>query len=120
MTDSEIDELQDFMFGLPGAFEAHPWGERAAKVGKKVFAFLGREARPNGMGIKLTSSRTEVLRRAYAAPMDYGLDRSGWVNIVFTPNGLDLPSAKALILESYCEVAPHPLVAKALARPRTV
>ena len=33
--------LRAFAFGLPEAWEDHPWGESVAKVGKKVFVFFG-------------------------------------------------------------------------------
>src|SRR5688572_7972693 len=40
--------LREFALGLPEAKEDFPWGERVAKVNKKVFVFLGVDPVPGG------------------------------------------------------------------------
>jgi hypothetical protein len=47
--------LLEFALRFPGAWLDHPWGEDVAKVGKKVFVFLGAEDDPAhlGMSVKL-------------------------------------------------------------------
>ena len=39
-------ELRACALSFPGAHEEFPWGERVAKVGKKVFVFLGHAVAP--------------------------------------------------------------------------
>lgn len=50
-------KLRDFALSLPEASEDLPWGERVAKVKKKVFVFLGRDMDVHfGLGVKLPQS----------------------------------------------------------------
>ncbi|HTF87107.1 MAG TPA: MmcQ/YjbR family DNA-binding protein [Planctomycetota bacterium] len=99
---------------FPGAFEDNPWGERVAKVGKKVFVFFGVSTpdEPRLMVVvKLPQSSVAALDQAFAEPAGYGLGKSGWVAMVFQPGDkppMDL--LKAWILESYRAVAPKTLL----------
>ncbi len=105
--------LRQFALAMPGAWEDHPWGESVAKVGKKVFAFLGSETWHGGLTIslKLPASSKEALRTPIAEPTSYGLGKSGWVTLFFA-RGKAPPIATLLawIEESYCAVAPKKLV----------
>ncbi|MEO6708216.1 MAG: MmcQ/YjbR family DNA-binding protein [Planctomycetota bacterium] len=99
---------------FPGAFEDNPWGERVAKVGKKVFVFFGvsNADEPRLMVVvKLPQSSVAALDQAFAEPAGYGLGKSGWVAMVFQPGDkppMDL--LKAWILESYRAIAPKTLL----------
>ena len=45
------DELLAYCLAKPGAWEDHPWeGDAVAKVGPKIFAFLGSADREDGAG----------------------------------------------------------------------
>jgi hypothetical protein len=45
--------------GMPEAYEDFPWDDSVAKVGKKIFAFLGApEGGALGLGVKLRESGT--------------------------------------------------------------
>ena len=58
------DEVRAFAFALPEAWEDHPWGESVAKVGKKVFVFMGM-GETDGTAhftVKLPDSHQEALR----------------------------------------------------------
>ncbi len=103
--------LREFALGLPGAWEDTPWGEddRTAKVGKKVFAFLGA-AEPGddyGFSVKLPDSAEQALALACCRPTGYGLGRASWVTVeVGAP---DCPPVEVLldwVEESYRTVAP--------------
>jgi predicted DNA-binding protein (MmcQ/YjbR family) len=105
-------ELRDFAFGLPEAWEDHPWGESVAKVGKKVFVFFGMEQavdKPIGFSVKLPQSHDEAMALPFTEPTGYGLDRGHWVT-VHAP--LDTPAEMltAWIEESYQAVAPKALL----------
>jgi predicted DNA-binding protein (MmcQ/YjbR family) len=96
---------------LPGAWEDHPWDEVVAKVGKKVFVFLGRpESDPLSMTVKLIDSRDHALSIPDAVPAGYGLGKAGWVMLPITPVEQDL--LEEWIEESYRNVAPKKLVAE--------
>ncbi len=101
----------------PGAWEDHPWGERVAKVGKKVFLFFGhdnRGGRSLTLAVKLPRSGVVALDRPECSPTGYGLGKSGWVSAKYEDG--DVPPVelvKAWIEESYRAVAPKKL-AKAL------
>jgi predicted DNA-binding protein (MmcQ/YjbR family) len=109
-----------FALGLPGAYEDHPWGEDVAKVGKKVFAFLGHEDDPEhvGMTVKLDESHSQALSVPGAEPAGYGLGRSGWVSIPFRGTTPPLDVLKDWVEESYRRIASKQLVAELDARPR--
>ncbi len=107
-------KLRDFALGLPETTEDLPWGERALKVNKKVFVFMGRDMDAGfGFGVKLTASRASALATPSVAPMRYGLGKSGWVSAKF--EGAEHPpfeQLRAWVIESYCAVAPKKLAAQ--------
>jgi predicted DNA-binding protein (MmcQ/YjbR family) len=108
-----------FALELPGAYEDHPWDEDVAKVGKKVFAFLGMADDPTnlGMTVKLDDSLDQALSVPGAAPAGYGLGRSGWVTIPFRDTTPPLDVLKDWVEESYRRIAHRQLVAELDARP---
>jgi predicted DNA-binding protein (MmcQ/YjbR family) len=97
---------------FPGAWEDVPWGERVAKVGKKVFAFLGRDGddEPH-VSVKLPESCHQALTLTCCEPTGYGMGRAGWVTIRL--HDPDCPSLGVLLDwldESYRAIAPHKLI----------
>lgn len=107
------DPVRAFTFGLPDAWEDHPWGDTVAKVGKKIFLFLGSPAEDGTLrfSVKLPHSNDEALSLPFTVPTGYGLGRGNWVTVTAPPDGpLDL--FIAWIEESYRAVAPKTLVAK--------
>jgi predicted DNA-binding protein (MmcQ/YjbR family) len=97
---------------FPGAWEDFPWGERVAKVGKKVFAFLGRDGddEPH-VSVKLPESYHQALTLTCCEPTGYGLGRAGWVTIHL--QHADCPSLGVLVDwldESYRAIAPNKLI----------
>jgi predicted DNA-binding protein (MmcQ/YjbR family) len=98
---------------LPEAYEEFPWGDRALKVNKKVFVFMGYNATDGlSVTVKLGAASDEVLQLPFTAPTGYGLGKSGWVTARFAPG--EKPPVEILcdwIEESYRLVAPKKLVA---------
>ena len=105
--------LRRYALELPGAVEDFPWGERVAKIGGKVFVFLGCDPVRGGtigLSVKLPISSAEALDLPFTKPTGYGLGKSGWVSATFSE--ADEPPVeilKAWILESYRAVAPKRL-----------
>lgn len=111
------DSVRAFALSLPGAFEDFPWDESAVvKVNKKIFVFLGAEgnAESAGIGLKLMdeASHGHSLTVPGAAPMGYGLGRSGWVTIPLTGTDVPVELLCDWVEESYRTVAPKRLVAQ--------
>ncbi|MDP9105869.1 MAG: MmcQ/YjbR family DNA-binding protein [Candidatus Eremiobacteraeota bacterium] len=92
----------------PDAYEEFPWGERALKVAKKMFAIMSCDAEHGlGLTVKLGALSDEALMLPFAAPTGYGLGKSGWVTARFEHG--DEPPLGILcdwIDESYALVAP--------------
>ena len=110
--------LLSFALGFPAAYEDHPWGEDVAKVGKKVFAFLGEgDSADPGMSVKLRESHDQALSVAGVTPTGYGLGRAGWVSVSFSETTVTLDVLKDWLEESYRLVAPRRLVAELDGRP---
>ncbi len=112
------DALRTYSFGLPGAWEDHPWGESVAKVAKKVFVFFGQSTEASlregvGLSIKLPHSGDLVLSLPFASPTGYGLGRAGWVTVKIPP--AEVPPLGMLtgwIDESFRAIAPKKRVAE--------
>lgn len=108
------DRLLAHALSLPGAWEDHPWGERVAKAGKKVFLFFGHDHRAGEeltLAVKLPSSSIAALDRPECEPTGYGLGKSGWVTAKYRRG--DTPPLELLeswIVESYRATAPKTLV----------
>jgi predicted DNA-binding protein (MmcQ/YjbR family) len=104
--------LLAFALALPEAYEDHPWGESVAKVGKKVFVFLGMDEDPSTMSmtVKLDESHEQALMVPGAEPSGYGLGRSGWVTIPFRRTTPPVAVLADWVEESYRRVAPRRLV----------
>jgi predicted DNA-binding protein (MmcQ/YjbR family) len=117
MAKDAAGELRRFALGLPGAYEDFPWGDRVAKVGKKIFAFLGAAEggaeRGVGLAVKLRESHDDAIAMDFTTPSGYGLGRHGWVNCSFPP-GADVPVDMLCdwIDESYRLIAAKRLVAE--------
>jgi predicted DNA-binding protein (MmcQ/YjbR family) len=123
-------ELREFALSLPGVSEHFPWGERVAKVGKKVFVFLGRDDADKqnlspkkaahvgppgefGISVKLPVTGKAALREPFAGPEAYGLGAKGWVALRFSPGEpVPMDRLKGWIVESYRAVAPKTLIKK--------
>jgi predicted DNA-binding protein (MmcQ/YjbR family) len=113
MADDLTEALRAHAFGMPEAWEDHPWGESVAKVGKKVFVFFGMtdEADPPRITVKLPRSNDEALAMPFTVPAGYGLDRGKWVTVT-PPADTPLDLLLGWIEESYRAVAPRQLVAR--------
>jgi predicted DNA-binding protein (MmcQ/YjbR family) len=105
--------LRDFALSLPGAWEDFPWGERVAKVDKKVFVFFGHhdETEPSLVTVKLVESHGHALAIEGAAPTGYGLAPAGWVNVPVQAKSVTVELLCDWVEESYRIVAPKHLVA---------
>jgi predicted DNA-binding protein (MmcQ/YjbR family) len=112
--------LREFALSLPGAWEDFPWEERTAKVGKKVFVFLGMDPTPAGeyrFSVKLPESAEQALALACCEATGYGLGRAGWVTV--RADAADCPPVEVLldwVEESYRAIAPKTLVRELDAR----
>jgi predicted DNA-binding protein (MmcQ/YjbR family) len=113
--------LREFALGLPGAWEDFPWeDDRTAKVGKKVFAFLGSARQPDDdyrISLKLPESAEQALTLGCCEPTGYGLGRANWVTIRMA--AAECPPIEVLldwVEESYRTIAPRTLVRELDAR----
>ena len=93
------DELLDYCLAKPGAWPDEPWdGDVVAKVGQKIFAFLGHgDQAPLSVGLKCAATREaadEWLLRfpGDASAMRY-IGRSGWNTLVI---GNEIPDDEIL------------------------
>jgi len=103
--------LRDFAFGLPEAWEDHPWEESVAKVGKKIFVFFGMpQSDALSFTVKLPRSNDEALSMPWSAVPGYGLERGHWVTLTPPPDA-PLELLTAWVEESYRTVAPKRLAA---------
>ena len=105
------ERLRRAALEYPEAVEEFPWGERAIKVRKKVFAFMLADDTGLHLTTKLPESGPFALTQPFAKPSGYGLGKSGWVSVKFEPG--ERPPVDLLcewIDESYRAIAPKTLV----------
>jgi predicted DNA-binding protein (MmcQ/YjbR family) len=107
-------ELRRIAMTYPEVREEFPWGERAFKVARKVFVFLGSDGTDVSMSVKLPESNELALQFPFSEPTPYGLGKSGWVTVKFGPKD-DVPMflLEGWIGESYRAVAPRKLAENA-------
>jgi predicted DNA-binding protein (MmcQ/YjbR family) len=109
------DRLMAHALALPEAWVDHPWGERVAKVGKKVFLFFGKDSGRGeqlSFAVKLPQSGLRALDRPECEPTGYGMGKHGWVSAKYERG--DTPPVElieAWIVESYRAIASKELVA---------
>jgi predicted DNA-binding protein (MmcQ/YjbR family) len=113
--------LVDAALSYPGAVEDFPWGERVAKVNKKIFAFFGADdGDESAVTVKLPRSCDFALSFASTTPSGYGLGKAGWVRLDFeNPDCPDIDLLLDWLDESYRAVAPKRLVAELDGLPAT-
>jgi predicted DNA-binding protein (MmcQ/YjbR family) len=104
------EPLRSYALNLPEAWEDHPWGENVAKVGKKVFVFLGHPdaEQPFGLTVKLPESYDMAMSLPWAKNPGYRMDRGHWVWLQ-PPEDAPLDMLVDFITESYRAVAPKRL-----------
>jgi predicted DNA-binding protein (MmcQ/YjbR family) len=116
MTDLQAlaDGVRAYALSLPEAVEEFPWGDRVAKVRKKIFVFLGRPDQPDQdfqIAVKLPESADAVLSLPFVTPTGYGLGKAGWVTVELRAQ--DAPPLEMLeqwVDESWRAIAPKKLV----------
>jgi predicted DNA-binding protein (MmcQ/YjbR family) len=108
------EALRALAFSFPGAYEDSPWGESVAKVGKKVFVFMGMPTATSfGFSVKLPDSADQALSFDWVEPTGYGLGKAGWVSVSLA-RGVKAPAGllEDWIEESYRTIAPKKLIAE--------
>jgi predicted DNA-binding protein (MmcQ/YjbR family) len=105
------DAVADHALSLPQACQDFPWeGDRVAKVGKKIFAFLASDD-DGSLGVKLPVSGGFALTLPCAKPMAYGLGKHGWITLrLADPSAPDVALLRDWVTESYRAVATKTLV----------
>ena len=107
------EKLREIALSFPGAFEDFPWGHRAIKVNKKIFASLNSDRNGFRMSVKLPRSNHSALLLPFSEPTHYGMGKYGWVTASF---GIDetppLGILAEWIEESYRAIAPKKLIAE--------
>jgi predicted DNA-binding protein (MmcQ/YjbR family) len=104
LTRSPAEALAAHALGKPGAWADEPWeGDQVAKVGDKIFAFLGSET----IGLKCGRTREEAdeLLATYpddATVMAY-IGRYGW-NTIRLDGAVSLDELEELVDASYNDV----------------
>jgi len=93
--------LRAAALALPGAWEDSPWdGDTVAKVGDKIFVFLG----PESVGVKCARSRTEADEWLQRYPDDASvmayIGRHGW-NTLRTTGAIEPDELLEAIETSY-------------------
>jgi len=93
--------LRAAALALPGAWEDSPWdGDTVAKVGDKIFVFLGDDS----IGVKSARSRTEADEWLHRYPDDASvmayIGRHGW-NTLRTTGAIDADELLEAIETSY-------------------
>jgi predicted DNA-binding protein (MmcQ/YjbR family) len=104
------DKVLAFALSLPGAVEAHPWGEDVVKVRGKIFVFVG-SADSRRISVKLAESHADALAIDGSRPTGYGLGKAGWVTVPVRGDGVSIAVLRDWVEESYRIVAPRRLVA---------
>ena len=98
------DELVAYCLAKPGAVEDEPWeGDVVAKVGGKIFAFLGG----GGLGVKCGATEDEAAELRHRYPehvtvMPY-IGRHGW-NSVRVDGTIPDEELRELVDESYAAI----------------
>ena len=104
----DADELRTYCLAKPGAWEDQPWeGDVVAKVGEKIFAFLGSGERGLSVGVKCGRGREEADEwlRQYpddASVMAY-IGRYGW-NTMRVGGGIPDDEVREAVDASYADV----------------
>ena len=105
--ETAYEALRRAALAYPETAEESPWGERVAKVNRKVFVFYGLSAKAFSCTFKLPETGQMALGLPFVEPTGYGLGKSGWVTARFAP-GEDVPAELLLewLEESFRAVAP--------------
>ncbi|WP_280306626.1 MmcQ/YjbR family DNA-binding protein [Nocardia neocaledoniensis] len=96
------DDLLDYCLAKPGAWQDEPWeGDVVAKVGDKIFAFLGTGA---SIGLKCGRDRAEADELVLIYPDDVSasayIGRYGW-NSITVDGAVPADELRELIDASY-------------------
>ena len=103
--------LRSYALSLHEAYEEFPWGHRAIKVRRKIFAIMVGDDAGFRLSVKLPSSGLVALDLPFARPTQYGLGRSGWVTAQFAPTDrIPVQLLRDWIEESYRAIAPKRLL----------
>ena len=107
------EALRKIALSFPGAVEEFPWGHRAVKVNKKIFATMNSDRDGLRISVKLPDSNREALLLPFTEPTHYGMGKHGWVTSSFAVDeAAPLATLAEWIEESYRAIAPKKRVAE--------
>lgn len=101
-----VDELVAYCLAKPGADEDYPWGEQelTAKVGGKVFAFIGLTGATVGVKCGVNAAEAEHWRQRYPDSITISayIGRYGWNSVRL--DGVPDDEVRELVDGSYDDV----------------
>jgi predicted DNA-binding protein (MmcQ/YjbR family) len=98
-----LETLRAWLLAKPGAVATYPFGPQplVVKVGGKMFALVGEDARPLDVSLKCEPAHAQFLRDTFPAVQPgYHLNKEHW-NTVTLDGSIAEEGIRAMIDESY-------------------
>lgn len=110
-TDAAQALVRELCLALPEAVETQTWGSPHFRVREKIFAGLGLEHGKTVVGFKLSLERQAQMLRDKRFTKAAYVGHKGWVSLDLA-GGAERAELRALLIESYCAIAPKKLAAQ--------
>ena len=104
-SDAALAKIRKICLSLPDTRETMTWGKPHFRVGEKIFAGYGEENGKHVVGFKLEMAHATIAIQIPGFSRAPYVGHKGWVSLE-SDSVKDWNEVRAMILESYCLIAP--------------